>query len=131
MTPITKEDARKDYLIIHALEECIKECIESGKTVTKGDRMVLDNYKKAVRRWAKKENEEHIMNDSYDGYDSVVTCPVTVRHKREAIQYYVDNYYSEWYPSQYDCTGQKATSLIKVFKRNKRWHFWYHATYDL
>lgn len=106
------------------------------KTKSKEDWGVSEDsfkdIKRELRRWFhRKAPEEQIVHDDYDNYDAVITCPDTVQSYRAAGEYYFEYYYSEFVVSQYDCTGSKATTLRKVFKRNGRFYVWYHAVFDV
>lgn len=96
----------------------------------KDDSFIME-AKRELRKWYKREiSEEQLIHSDLDSYDSIITCPEIIQSYREAYKYYLNHYYADWMPSQYDCTGQKKTYLRKVFKRNERFCVWYHAEYD-
>lgn len=95
------------------------------------DDSFIRKVKRELRKWYKREiSEEQLVHSDLDSYDSIITCPEIIQSYREAYKYYLNHYYSDWMPSQYDCTGQKKTYLRKVFKRNGRFCVWYHTIFD-
>ena len=68
--------------------------------------------------------EEH----GIDGYIELVQLPneLDKASKADAAEWFRENRYYEFYPTPYDCSGQKFTSWFKLFRRRGHW-FAYHS----
>lgn len=63
-----------------------------------------------------------------DGYIELVQLPdeLDKAHKEIAADWFRANRYLEFYPTPYDCSGQKFTNWFKLFRRRGHW-FAYHS----
>lgn len=63
-----------------------------------------------------------------DGYIELVQLPdeLDKAHKEIAADWFRANRYLEFYPTPYDCSGQKFTNWFKLFRRHGHW-FAYHS----
>lgn len=68
--------------------------------------------------------EEH----GIDGYIELVQLPneLDEADNADADEWFRANRYYEFYPTAYDCSGQKFTSWFKLFRRRGHW-FCYHS----
>lgn len=68
--------------------------------------------------------EEHGM----DGYIELVQLPAELddAHKADAADWFRATRYLEFFPTPYDCSGQKFTNWFKLFQRRGHW-FAYHS----
>lgn len=63
-----------------------------------------------------------------DGYIELVQLPAELDdvHKADAADWFRANRYLEFFPTPYDCSGQKFTNWFKLFRRRGHW-FAYHS----
>lgn len=63
-----------------------------------------------------------------DGYIELVQLPAKLddAHKADAADWFRANRYLEFFPTPYDCSGQKFTNWFKLFRRRGHW-FAYHS----
>lgn len=63
-----------------------------------------------------------------DGYVELVRLPEELDHanKVDSANWFLTNRYLEYFPTPYDCSGQKFTSWFKLFRRRGHW-FAYHS----
>lgn len=69
-----------------------------------------------------------IKDGGIDGYVELVRLPEELDHanKVDAADWFLANRYLEYFPTPYDCSGQKFTSRFKLFRRRGHW-FAYHS----
>lgn len=69
-----------------------------------------------------------VKNDGIDGYVELVWLPEELdnANKDDAADWFRENRYLEFFPTPYDCSGQKFTSWYKLFRRHGHW-FAYHS----
>ena len=63
-----------------------------------------------------------------DGYIELVRLPDELDKVNEddAAEWFRENRYLEFFPTPYDCSGQKFTNWFKLFRRRGHW-FAYHS----
>ena len=108
--------------------------IRKDKNATKEDIITAKvNYDVAIRMYREKIKEkpkmqvgyyckpltiERIFGDDSDGFNAYIILPLGVKSKQEAIDFYEDCLNEDCVPSQYDCTGQRFSTLAGVQKRS-------------
>ena len=133
MIIINREDARSWVSFIRYAEEQRKNGViydEDDKAKT-----IETDIKKALRAYYKKEQNADpfklVADYSIDGYIQRITMPDTIQNAEDAERYYLNNYYKECKPSQYDCTGQLFTAWYKVGTLNGRPTVWERVCADI
>lgn len=74
-------------------------------------------------------SDSHIIEErGSNGYIELVQLPEELdkAHKEIAADWFRANRYLEFYPTPYDCSGQKFTNWFKLFRRRGHW-FAYHS----
>lgn len=84
--------------------------------------------KRAIREYQGcRFDHAQVVRSDYDSLLVVFPLPDHLENIEDATAYFLDNYFREAYPSDYDCTGQIFTIWYKIFRR--RGQFWaYHST---
>ena len=69
-----------------------------------------------------------VKDDGIDGYVELVRLPEELDHanKVDAADWFRANRYCEFYPTAYDCSGQRFTNWYKLHRRCGHW-FAYHS----
>lgn len=69
-----------------------------------------------------------VKDDGIDGYVELVRLPEELdnANKVDAANWFLANHYLEFFPTPYDCSGQKFTNWFKLFRRQGHW-FAYHS----
>ena len=115
-----KEDLRDAWIMVKALTDLIPE-------MKKTDRCKQDiiDYKKAIRAYNKIKSDVRFIGGDYDGYVELIEFPEWMDIK-EARQCFSEFHELHYYPSPYDCTGQRFTTGTKFFIRHDR-VYCYHS----
>lgn len=109
------------YTDLKVAYEILEIAYESGRSQKAAD------LKREMRTFFHRPVSERriIQDDGIDGYTELLPLPEYIETMDEAVSYFEDYEYRNYYPSAYDCTGQAFTSWYKVFVRGG--HFWaYH-----
>lgn len=121
-----EKDLRVAYETVKLIEESISE--KSVKLLPNISN-VLREYKKDIRNYYKRQKEglntSLVKDYGIDGYIEKIELPFMFS-KDEAKRYVESNIVMEYYPSQYDCTGQCFTSWYRIFKNSKNRYICYH-----
>lgn len=100
----------------------------------KGSKGALDalmvDIKREIRAYTHRPAEDTriVQERGCDGYIELVQLPgeLDKAHKEIAADWFRANRYLEFYPTPYDCSGQKFTNWFKLFRRRGHW-FAYHS----
>ena len=103
-------------------------------TSPKGSEGKLDalmvNVKREIRTYTHRPAADTriVEERGCDGYIELVQLPdeLDKAHKEIAADWFRANRYLEFYPTPYDCSGQKFTNWFKLFRRRGHW-FAYHS----
>ncbi len=115
------EDLKDAWIMVTALTEFIPEAKKTDKCLE-----MIKKYKQAIRQYNRTENPVKAMWGDFDGYTELIKFPSWVCDEAEARQYFEEFYELHYYPSQFDCTGQKFTTGAKFVYRGDRWYC-YHS----
>lgn len=92
------------------------------------------NIKSEIREHYKNENRKDpvsiIDSNDYGYYTELIKLPEFIKTENEADYYFKYHYYSEYIPSQYDCTGQHFTIWYKIVKRSYGYVVFNHVGID-
>ena len=92
--------------------------------------ILVVNIKREIRAYTHRPPEDsHIVEErGCDGYIELVQLPdeLDKAHEEIAADWFRANRYLEFYPTPYDCSGQKFTNWFKLFRRRGHW-FAYHS----
>lgn len=95
-----------------------------------GEYIIPDHYSMACVYRADSEIVDGVPNDELDVYetDEAEEAPESLDrvHKEIADDWFRATRYLEYFPTPYDCSGQKFTSWYKLFRRRGHW-FAYHC----
>lgn len=94
----------------------------------------IDEYKRRIRKYFKKENENNsriVKDEGIDGYIELVTLPECIETENEAEEYFDEELRIECMPSGYDCTGQAFTCWHRAYKRRGRWIIYHCVAFDV
>lgn len=74
-----------------------------------------------------------VRDDGIDGYVELVQFPDELdrAHKEIAADWFRDNCYLDFYPTPYDCSGQKFTSSYHMFRRRGHWFAYHNVRVDI
>lgn len=91
--------------------------------------------KSEIRNYYKEEAGKDpvtlIENANYDSFTELIKFPEYITTEEEAEFYFRNNYYKEYFPSQYDCTGQLFTTWYKIVKRSAGYVVFHHVCMDV
>ena len=91
---------------------------------------LMANVKREIRAYTHRPAEDTriVEERGCDGYIELVQLPdeLDKAHKEIAADWFRANRYLEFYPTPYDCSGQKFTNWFKLFRRRGHW-FAYHS----
>lgn len=92
--------------------------------------ILIANVKREIREFNRRPTEDSriVEERGCDGYIELVQLPdeLDKAHKEIAADWFRANRYLEFYPTPYDCSGQKFTNWFKLFRRRGHW-FAYHS----
>lgn len=92
--------------------------------------ILVVNIKREIRAYTHRPTEDSriVEERGCDGYIELVQLPdeLDKAHKEIAADWFRANRYLEFYPTPYDCSGQKFTNWFKLFRRRGHW-FAYHS----
>ena len=73
--------------------------------------------------------EEH----GIDGYIELVQLPneLDKSNKADAAEWFRENRYYEFYPTTYDCSGQRFTNWYKLHRRCGHWFAYHSVSFDV
>ena len=73
--------------------------------------------------------EEH----GIDGYIELVQLPNELDKvsKADAAEWFRENRYYEFYPTAYDCSGQRFTNWYKLHRRCGHWFAYHSVSFDI
>ena len=94
-----------------------------GKTKQMEDMKIMKRYKVYVY------NEER----GIDGYIELVQLPNELDDLNEddAAEWFRANRYYEFYPTAYDCSGQRFTNWYKLHRRCGHWFAYHSVSFDV
>lgn len=122
---VDRNNVESVYLLLHTLETVT---VLPEKRASAADLIV--NVKRAIRSFNRNSTTSaHIVKDyGIDGYIELVQLPEELDgvHKEIAADWFRANRYLEFFPTPYDCSGQKFTNWFKLFRRLGHW-FAYHS----
>lgn len=127
--PITnKEDLRDAYDWLLLLRRIKGECENEQARID-----YETAYKKAIRDYNKQPFTDYrcIKNYGIDGGIYLIKVPENIRTDWGARQWFMENEYSEYVPSPYDCTGQVSTRWWKLIKRNNKYYIYHSVSVDV
>lgn len=108
----SKHEAQEAFLLIHFIEKWIIE--NTGKKAMI-ENEVLQEQKRYLRKYLKKENDTFLVRDfGMNGY--IEKFYIEAENMEEAENIFDEQYRLIYYPSQYDCTGQLFTGCHWIFK---------------
>lgn len=114
---------RAAYIFVLAMDVSLKE----GKGAL--DALMVE-VKREIRAYAHRPAADTriVEERGCDGYIELVQLPdeLDKAHKEIAADWFRANRYLEFYPTPYDCSGQKFTNWFKLFRRRGHW-FAYHS----
>lgn len=122
----SKTELKNAYELLLLIQETIRENPtvdreKANETVVKCKKDIRSYY----RRQREELNTSLVKDYGIDGYIEKIELPFMFS-KDEAKRYVESNIVMEYYPSQYDCTGQCFTSWYRVFKNSKNRYICYH-----
>lgn len=92
--------------------------------------ILIANVKREIREFNRRPTEDSriVEERGCDGYIELVQLPdeLDKAHEEIAADWFRANRYLEFYPTPYDCSGQKFTNWFKLFRRRGHW-FAYHS----
>lgn len=92
--------------------------------------ILIANVKREIREFNRRKTEDSriVEERGCDGYIELVQLPdeLDKAHEEIAADWFRANRYLEFYPTPYDCSGQKFTNWFKLFRRRGHW-FAYHS----
>ena len=92
--------------------------------------VLVATVKREIREFNRRPaSDSYIIEErGCDGYIELVQLPEELdqAHKEIAADWFRANRYLEFYPTPYDCSGQKFTNWFKLFRRRGHW-FAYHS----
>lgn len=124
----SKSELKNAYELLLLIQKTIRENPEKIVDREKANEYLV-KYKKDIRKYYRQQRE--LLNTSLvkdygiDGYIEKIELPFMFS-KDEANRYVESNIVMEYYPSQYDCTGQCFTSWYRIFKNSKNRYICYH-----
>lgn len=124
---IRPDDVKLAYILLRMREE------GEAKDWLRNDEHIV-NLKKELRRYYRELPAWHkeFLTDDYDGCWIKVVMPENIRSKEGAEGFYESYLKREWYPSQYDCTGQHCTGHEKYLQRTDgRWIIFFYEAVDV
>lgn len=107
----------------------LREVTVPVENVARRDRHIAD-VKREIRGFTHRAaSHSHIVEErGCDGYIELVQLPeeLDTANKVDAAEWFRANRYLEYFPTPYDCSGQKFTNWFKLFRRQGHW-FAYHS----
>lgn len=92
--------------------------------------ILIANVKREIREFNRRPTEDSriVEERGCDGYIELVQLPdeLDKAHEEIATDWFRANRYLEFYPTPYNCSGQKFTNWFKLFRRRGHW-FAYHS----
>lgn len=122
-----KKDLRFAWLIVHLVSE--------GKLHSIDEEVVID-AKRSIREYTKRKDDNRTLTSIDTGYGTFVCLdefPTEITDRETAKEYFRCNWYREFVPSPYDCTGQVFTDWYKIWQResDRRWMCWHGFSMDV
>lgn len=125
---MTKKDLEFKYYLLRNIKP--ERCDNPAKAFEG-----LLKIKSEIRRYFKRESERDpvtcIKDDPYGYYTLLIKLPEYIKDAESAEYYFMNNYYMEYVPSQYDCTGQHFTQWYKIVKRSYGYVAFHHVAVDI
>ncbi len=107
----------------------LKEVTVPVENVARRDRHIAD-VKREIREFTHRAaSHNYIVEErGCDGYIELVQLPeeLDTANKVDAAEWFRANRYLEYFPTPYDCSGQKFTNWFKLVRRQDHW-FAYHS----
>lgn len=107
----------------------LREVTVPVENVARRDRYIAD-VKREIREFTRRAaSRSHIVEErGCDGYIELVQLPeeLDTANKVDAAEWFRANRYLEYFPTPYDCSGQKFTNWFKLVRRQDHW-FAYHS----
>lgn len=74
-----------------------------------------------------------VKDDGIDGYIELVQLPneLDKASKDDAAEWFLANRYCEFYPTAYDCSGQRFTNWYKLHRRCGHWLAYHSVCIDV
>ena len=112
-------ELRTAWLSLHFMEEMLEEWKRDADLQDKEPRKTkkyIVELKQAIREYNRKVNPIKIICGDFDSWTELIQFPDNITMEL-AEDYFDDNFRYYYYPSPYDCTGQKFTGGYKIFER--------------
>ncbi len=121
------EKLRDAYTLLTFIRDDVPTATVAQKS---GMAAFMVSIKKEIRAYNNRPAPDSRIVKEYgiDGYLELVRLPneLDKAHKEIAADWFRANRYLEFFPTPYDCSGQKFTNRFKLFRRRGHW-FAYHS----
>ena len=96
---------------------------------------LIATVKREIREFTRRPaSDSRIVEErGCDGYIELVQLPEELdrAHKIAAANWFRANRYLEFFPTFYDCSGQKFTNRFKLFRRRGHWFAYHFVSFDM
>lgn len=95
----------------------------------------IANIKKEIRAYNNRPAPDSriVEERGIDGYIELVQLPneLDKASKADAAEWFRGNRYYEFYPTAYDCSGQRFTNWYKLHRRCGHWFAYHSVSFDV
>lgn len=126
------EKLRDAYTLLAFIRDDVPTTTAEQKS---GMAAFMVSIKKEIRAYNNRPASDSRIVKEYgiDGYLELVRLPAELddAHKADAADWFRANRYLEFYPTPYDCTGQKFTNWYKMVRRRGHWYAYHSVSVDV
>lgn len=123
-----KEELRRAYNLLNVCEEALRN---GGFGKPDGAREFVIKLKRKIREATKRVSNYRIVSGDYDYYVELIECPEEIQTVDAARDYFYDNFYREYFPEPWDCTGQLFTNWYHIAQRRGRMIIYHSVSRDV
>ena len=113
---------KSEYQWLHLLEEFAKQ---PGCNKEEAQKAIIEQKRKIRRITNRPIGVGAVLRNDFESCIFKNPFPEYITTREEAIEYFEEYERLHYYPSPYDCTGQRFTSWYKVFRKpnGEWWHY--------
>lgn len=134
-------DLKKAYKMLRLIEDAIRDgndnlakcwvAYYAGKSNNPAPAEFVVELKRKIREATKRVNNYRIVSGDYDYYVELIECPEEIQTVDAARDYFYDNFYREYFPEPWDCTGQLFTNWYHIAQRRGRMIIYHSVSRDV